>query len=530
MARRTQLLVVFALGIAGLVPANARASPQDGLWAGRHGLRQVSFVVRGGVLTELVVSCDDDPGNLDTAHRYRIGADGLIDPAGGGPPFRGRLGTGTGEIVLARQAAGCESDDAGSLVVKALHPPRAHDGVYHAEGVLGDPLVATRYDITFRIDGGGAVVRDLGGRVDAPDPQPGSQAPFPVCTTIYDSLPDRAMTLLDYPDATELSFGSHEPGNGPFVVGGTTDATSQPIPPDHIQVAFGACGAGLGVFTASLATPEEPPGQPITGGAAVKCVDAHSSKHVSRPARTPLAHTHAHNDYKHLHPLFDALSHRFLSVEADVWLTADGQLTVGHDATARRFPRCTLDALYLDPLEELVQAHGGHVYAGSTARLQLLVDIKTQPAGTYIALDRLLRDRYASMLTSWSGGVEHPGAIRVIVSGAVSRDVETHAFMKRQPQRYSAYDGTLSDFGNGPDPALVPLVSEQWANVPHDRAHLRELVIRAHARNRQVRFWDTPDPGRPFVPLYRLVWRRELNAGVDWLNTDDLGKLEDFLK
>jgi hypothetical protein len=33
----------------------------------------------------------------------------------------------------------------------------------------------------------------------------------------------------------------------------------------------------------------------------------------------PLTRAHAHNDYLHARPLFDALDHGFCSVEADVW-------------------------------------------------------------------------------------------------------------------------------------------------------------------------------------------------------------------
>ena len=40
---------------------------------------------------------------------------------------------------------------------------------------------------------------------------------------------------------------------------------------------------------------------------------------------TPLIRAHAHNDYEHTRPLFDALDHGFGSVEADVHLV-DGRL------------------------------------------------------------------------------------------------------------------------------------------------------------------------------------------------------------
>jgi hypothetical protein len=44
----------------------------------------------------------------------------------------------------------------------------------------------------------------------------------------------------------------------------------------------------------------------------------------------PLVNAHAHNDYEHDRPLFDALDHGFCSVEADIHLV-DGQLLVAHN-------------------------------------------------------------------------------------------------------------------------------------------------------------------------------------------------------
>lgn len=277
------------------------------------------------------------------------------------------------------------------------------------------------------------------------------------------------------------------------------------------------------------------------------CPDSHGSR-IPAPASSPLPHTHAHNDYQHEHPLFDALSHGFSSVEADIWLDNDGRLLVGHGKNTLRYPKCTLQALYLDPLLALVRRHGGHVYAGSAAPLQLLVDVKSMGTKTVLTLDRLFRERYASMLTSWSSGVEHPGAIRIVISG--NRDP---ALMEFKPQRYAAYDGGWCELlsgapanvarhvarlckkpprGGGAAASLIPLISINWASVftwkggrdkmpANERVLLRAIVARAHSHGQQVRFWNTPDR-YPF-------WQAELDAGVDWLNADNLCALEAFL-
>ncbi len=78
--------------------------------------------------------------------------------------------------------------------------------------------------------------------------------------------------------------------------------------------------------------------------------------------RQPLWRAHAHNDYEHTHPLFDALGHRFGSVEADIFLVGD-QLLIGHTVDDLD-PSRTLESLYLDPLAAIVKANHGSVYRG----------------------------------------------------------------------------------------------------------------------------------------------------------------------
>jgi hypothetical protein len=56
---------------------------------------------------------------------------------------------------------------------------------------------------------------------------------------------------------------------------------------------------------------------------------------------------------------------------------------------------------------------------------------------------------------------------------------------------------------------------------PDDRTRLHDLVAKAHAQGRRIRFWATPD--RP------EVWRELLEADVDLINADDLEGLERFL-
>ena len=91
-----------------------------------------------------------------------------------------------------------------------------------------------------------------------------------------------------------------------------------------------------------------PPSAPLSPAASPCPARAGRRPGTAAPARYPLRHAHAHNDYEHPRPLLDALDHGFTSVEADVFLV-DGQLLVAHDP-ADLDPARTLESLYLDPL------------------------------------------------------------------------------------------------------------------------------------------------------------------------------------
>jgi hypothetical protein len=272
----------------------------------------------------------------------------------------------------------------------------------------------------------------------------------------------------------------------------------------------------LTAFGATLAAVLAPP-----AGSAWAAGDKHRTR--------PLWRAHAHNDYEHPRPLFDALDHRFGSVEADIFLVGD-QLLIGHTEDDLD-PTRTLESLYLDPLAALVKAHHGSVYRGDRRPLQLLIDIKTEGSSTYLELDRHLR-RYRHLFTTYAHGRVHPGAVTNVISG----DRAARTPMEAQTVRHAFYDGRLTDLGTAAPASFVPLISDNWqlnftwlgeGPFPEaERAKLRSIVGQAHARGQQVRFWNTPDLAGP---ARDAVWGELYAAGVDYLNTDDLAGLEAFL-
>ncbi|MFI7005000.1 phosphatidylinositol-specific phospholipase C/glycerophosphodiester phosphodiesterase family protein [Streptomyces sp. NPDC050145] len=244
----------------------------------------------------------------------------------------------------------------------------------------------------------------------------------------------------------------------------------------------------------------------------------------------PLLRAHAHNDYEHPRPLFDALDHRFNSVEADIYLV-DGDLLVAHDPVDLD-PSRTLESLYLAPLAARVRANHGSVYQGHRVPLQLLVDIKTDGAATYLELDRQLK-RHRHLFTTYAHGRVRPGPVTAVVSG----DRAARVPMEAQTARSAFYDGRLADLGTAAPASFVPLISDNWSNnftwrgvgpIPAaERDKLRQIVGAAHAAGRRVRFWATPDLAGP---QRDAVWAELTAADVDHLNTDDLAGLQAFLE
>ena len=236
----------------------------------------------------------------------------------------------------------------------------------------------------------------------------------------------------------------------------------------------------------------------------------------------PLTNVHAHNDYEHKRPLFDALDHGFCSVEADVHLV-DGQLLVAHSRLEVK-PGKTLQALYLDPLRERVKQNGGRVYRNGP-EVTLLIDVKGDWRTTYPVLRDILK-QYSDILTTFPGDAKQTNAVMAIITGNRSREM-----FAGESVRYAALDGDLADLDSTAPATLVPWISSNWAAsfkwrgvgaIPEaEKAKVKEIVAKAHEHGRRVRFWGSPDK-----PVF---WSELLADGVDLINTDDLAGAQKFL-
>ena len=236
----------------------------------------------------------------------------------------------------------------------------------------------------------------------------------------------------------------------------------------------------------------------------------------------PLIHAHAHNDYEHPRPLLDALDHGFCSVEADIFLV-DGQLLVAHDRKGLK-PERSLQSLYLDPLKKRALDHGGRIYRNGPT-IVLLVDFKTSGEEMWPVLREVL-SHYGAILTSFDEGVVKMRAVTVVLTGG-----RPEKMVAAESRRLAALDGTFANLDANLSPVLMPWISEQWTKFfqwkgigplpDEDRTKLRDLVNQVHRQGKLLRFWGGPD--------IEAAWREQRAAGVDWINSDDLGGVQKFL-
>jgi hypothetical protein len=231
---------------------------------------------------------------------------------------------------------------------------------------------------------------------------------------------------------------------------------------------------------------------------------------------------HAHNDYEHDRPLFDALQNGFLSVEADVhlykWNEYYQTLLVGHDRVDSASK--SLEQLYLKPLDSLVKVNKEAVYKGDIHTFYLMIDIKTNADTTYFALQELMKS-YPKLKCYPSS----PCPVKIFLSG--------NRPMNQVIRKYEglALDGRPSDIGKGFSSDLMPVISDSYWNwskwdgkkpaEPSEIEKIKELAQYIHTEGKKFRLWAIPD--NP------LVWKTLLSSGVDLINTDQLQSLNDFL-
>lgn len=219
---------------------------------------------------------------------------------------------------------------------------------------------------------------------------------------------------------------------------------------------------------------------------------------------------HSHNDYTRRAPFWQAYAQQVYSIEADLFLR-DGRLLVGHDPEDLD-PKMSFEALYVEPLVALYDRNGGRAWRGSDEELQLMIELKSATRPTL--------DAVVALLGRWPEVFDtrvNPHAVRIAITG----NVPAPADFGRWPE-YILFDGAW-DADYTPDQlARIALVSTNFRNysswngkgsiIPTELARVREVIDRAHAMGKPVRFWNAPEGTTVYYTFYDL--------GVDYLNTD----------
>ncbi|KAH6956076.1 hypothetical protein DER45DRAFT_584955 [Fusarium avenaceum] len=248
---------------------------------------------------------------------------------------------------------------------------------------------------------------------------------------------------------------------------------------------------------------------------------------------------HSHNDYWRPYPLFSALAVGCASVEADVWLSPDGEdILVGHDKRSLSTSH-TLRSLYIHPLLQILNTMNRpatHKHFNSTARasgvfitepnqtLILFIDVKDDPEKTWpLVLQQLgpLRDlRYlsrhdktmATNQTFWLGPITIVGTGNIIKR----RDINIGTDLEEWQQRHDAFLDAplhlLTETGFSQDSGFYGFSTQQVET-------LRNQVRIAKHRNLKSRLWGLPNWPMHFRDY---VWKVLMEEGIDLLNANDI--------
>ena len=214
---------------------------------------------------------------------------------------------------------------------------------------------------------------------------------------------------------------------------------------------------------------------------------------------------HAHNDFEKPRPLFDALQIKAFSIEADIFWVK-GQFLVAH-TLKETSKKKTLSSLYIEPIMRLFKKYNGAVSADSTYKTALVIDIKEN--GKEV-LQQLVH--FFEPLRIYFDRSLNPLAVQLIISG----DRGPIAEWKEYPP-YIYFDGRPFEEYDLEALGKIAMISDNYykylsRNNTGDTTKITDVVKKAHALNKPVRFWASPDS--------EAVWKLLVTCGADIINTD----------
>ncbi|MFK8059448.1 MAG: hypothetical protein AB8B78_05085 [Polaribacter sp.] len=241
----------------------------------------------------------------------------------------------------------------------------------------------------------------------------------------------------------------------------------------------------------------------------------------------PIINGHAHNDYEHKKPLFDALSNGFISVEADVHLI-NNQLYVSHFKPKVLDTTKTLEKLYLKPLRTIISKNNGSVYKNYDGFFYLMIDVKTDADYSYLALKNIL-EKYEEIIAKVNNEREEKNKpIKVVITGHKGRP---YNHILEEKSTLMSIDGRFKELDKNISYKLMPYISENYNHFfsykgngepsLKDIKTVSEMVSKTHQEGKKLRFWASPDKEK--------VWGFLLKHKVDLVNVDSLQKFNKYI-
>jgi alkaline phosphatase len=228
---------------------------------------------------------------------------------------------------------------------------------------------------------------------------------------------------------------------------------------------------------------------------------------------------HSHNDYKNVIPFWLAYYNHFGSIEADIWAVGD-DLLVAHDRADIKASN-SLDNLYIDPIVKLFRYNGGRAWHDYPSSFQLIIELKSETEPTLSMLVGKLK-KYPDVFDPQA----NKNAVRVVITGNVPK-----------PQDFGKYpdfiffDGDLFEKYTTEQIKRVALISNDlglftsWngsGEIPAaDALKMKHLIDSVHFSGEKIRFWGAPDN--------ITAWKTLMTLGVDYVNTDHINDLAEFL-
>ena len=232
------------------------------------------------------------------------------------------------------------------------------------------------------------------------------------------------------------------------------------------------------------------------------------------------SNAHSHNDYENDIPFRLAYDNHFGSIEADIW-ALDGELYVAHYKNQIQ-PARTLDSLYIQPVVRIFKQNGGKAWKDHPGTFQLLIDLKT-PVQPTLAI---LIEKLKPFPDVFDPDV-NPGAVRIVLSGNRPEPAEFSDY-----PGYIWFDGLLDRKYNDEELKRVSLFSENLRKFTawngkgdindKEKFRIQGLIDSIHSMNNKIRFWNAPDNPNS--------WEILMKMGVDYINTDHIPELSEYLK